>query len=103
PDVLRFPGLEIDRARHTVTEGERDVRLTPTEFAILELLASHAGRPVPLRQIIATVWKGAPATTQDTVRVHVGSLRRKLEPDPSDPRYIGSAPRLGHRICAHVV
>ena len=103
PDVLRFPGLEIDRARHTVTEGERDVRLTPTEFAILELLASHAGKPVTLRQIIATVWKGAPATTQDTVRVHVGSLRRKLEPDPSDPRYIGSEAWVGYRFLAEPV
>jgi two-component system KDP operon response regulator KdpE len=103
PDVLRFPSLEIDRARHTVTEGERDVRLTPTEFAILELLASHAGKPVTLRQIIAAVWKGAPATTQDTVRVHVGSLRRKLEPDPSDPRYIGTEPWVGYRFLAEPV
>jgi two-component system KDP operon response regulator KdpE len=100
PDVLRFPGLEIDRARRTVTQGERDVRLTPTEFAILELLAGQAGKPVTLRQIIATVWKGAPATTQDTVRVHVGSLRRKLEPDPSEPRYIGTEPWVGYRFLA---
>jgi two-component system KDP operon response regulator KdpE len=100
PDILRFPGLEIDRARRTVTQGERDVRLTPTEFAILELLAGQAGKPVTLRQIIATVWKGAPATTQDTVRVHVGSLRRKLEPDPAEPRYIGTEPWVGYRFLA---
>ena len=98
PDVLRFPDLEIDRVRRTVTQGDRDVRLTPTELAILELLAGQAGRPVTLRQIIATVWKGAPATTQDTVRVHVGSLRRKLEPDPSEPRYIGTEPWVGYRF-----
>jgi len=100
PEVLRFPGLEIDRARRTVTQGGREVRLTPTELAILELLASHAGKPVTLRQIVATVWKGAPATTQDTVRVHVGSLRRKLEPDPSEPRYIGTEPWVGYRFLA---
>jgi two-component system KDP operon response regulator KdpE len=100
PDVLRFPGLEIDRVRRIVTQEERDVRLTPTEFAILELLATHAGKPVTLRQIIAVVWRGAPATTQDTVRVHVGSLRRKLEPDPSDPRYIGTEPWVGYRFLA---
>ena len=98
PEVLRFPDLEIDRVRRTVTQGGRDVRLTPTELAILELLAGQAGRPVTLRQIIATVWKGAPATTQDTVRVHVGSLRRKLEPDPSEPRYIGTEPWVGYRF-----
>jgi two-component system KDP operon response regulator KdpE len=103
PEVLRFPGLEIDRARRTVAQGDRDVRLTPTEFAILELLASHAGKPVTLRQIIAVVWRGAPATTQDTVRVHVGSLRRKLEPDPADPRYIGTEPWVGYRFLAEPV
>jgi two-component system KDP operon response regulator KdpE len=100
PEVLRFSGLEIDRARRTVVQDGREVRLTPTELAILELLASHAGRPVTLRQIIATVWKGAPATTADTVRVHVGSLRRKLEPDPANPRYIGTEPWVGYRFLA---
>lgn len=100
PEVLRFPELVIDRGRRTVVQGEREVRLTPTELAILELLASHAGRPVTLHQIIATVWAGAPATTSDTVRVHVGSLRRKLEPDPANPRYIGTEPWVGYRFLA---
>jgi DNA-binding response OmpR family regulator len=100
PEVLRFPDLEIDRARRTVIQGGREVRLTPTELAILELLASHAGRPVTLRQIIGAVWKGAPATTSDTVRVHVGSLRRKLEPDPANPCYIGTEPWVGYRFLA---
>ncbi len=100
PEVLRFPGLEIDRARRSVVQDGREVRLTPTELGILELLASHAGRPVTLRQIIATVWKGAPATTADTVRVHVGSLRRKVEPDPANPRYIGTEPWVGYRFLA---
>jgi two-component system KDP operon response regulator KdpE len=102
PEVLHFPGLEIDLARRAVTQEGREVRLTPTELAILELLATHAGRPVTLRQIIAAVWKGAPATTQDTVRVHVGSLRRKLEPDPGNPRYIGTEPWVGYRFLAEV-
>ncbi len=102
-EVLRFPGLEIDRARRTVVRDGEDVRLTPTELAILELLAGHAGRPVTLRQIIAKVWKGAPATTVDTVRVHVGSLRRKLEPDAANPRYIGTEPWVGYRFLAELV
>ncbi|HEX6899778.1 MAG TPA: response regulator transcription factor [Thermoanaerobaculia bacterium] len=100
PETFRFPDLEIDRGRRTVVQHGRDVRLTPTEFAILELLAAQAGRPVTLRQIIATVWKGAPATTTDTVRVHVGSLRRKIEPDPANPRYIGTEPWVGYRFLA---
>jgi two-component system KDP operon response regulator KdpE len=100
PEVLRFPGLEIDLARRAVVQEGREIHLTPTELAILELLAGHAGRPVTLRQIIATVWKGAPATTADTVRVHVGSLRRKIEPDPANPRYIGTEPWVGYRFLA---
>ena len=103
PEVLRFPDLVIDRGRRTVVQGEREVRLTPTELAILELLASRPGRPVTLRQIIAAVWTGAPATTSDTVRVHVGSLRRKLEPDPASPRYIGTEPWVGYRFLADPV
>jgi two-component system KDP operon response regulator KdpE len=98
PTTLRFLGLEIDRARRQVVRDGKEVRLTPTELAILELLAGQAGRPVTLRQIIATVWRGAPATTNDTVRVHVGSLRRKLEADPADPRYIGTEPWVGYRF-----
>jgi two-component system KDP operon response regulator KdpE len=100
PELLRFPGLEIDRARRQVLRDGQEVRLTPTELAILELLAGHAGRPVTLRQIIAAVWRGAPATTNDTVRVHVGSLRRKLETDPANPRFLGTEPWVGYRFLA---
>lgn len=102
-EILRFPDLTIDRGRRTVVQGEREVRLTPTELAILELLASRAGKPVTPRQIIAIVWKGAPATTVDAVRVHVGSMRRKLEPDPANPRYIGTEPWVGYRFLAEPV
>ena len=57
--------------------------------------------PVGTRfRIAARVWKGAPATSADTVRVHVGSLRRKLEPDPSTPRYIVTEPWVGYRFVA---
>jgi two-component system KDP operon response regulator KdpE len=97
-EVLRFPGLEIDRGRRRVMREGVEVKLTPTELAILELLASRAGRPVSLRQIIGVVWKGAPGTTNETVRVHVGSLRRKLEPDPAEPRFIGTEPWVGYRF-----
>ena len=102
-EVLRFPGLEIDRGRRQVIRDGEEVRLTPTELAILELLAGQAGRPVSLRQIIGVVWKGAPGTTTDTVRVHVGSLRRKLEPDPAQPRYIGTEPWVGYRFLAEPI
>jgi len=97
---FEFPDLTIDLERRKVTQGGRDVRLTPTEFAILEILARHAGRPVSFDELIASVWKGAPATSNDAVRVHVGALRRKLEPDPSSPRYLVTEPWIGYRFIA---
>jgi two-component system KDP operon response regulator KdpE len=98
--VLTFPGLTLDRERRRVTVEGQEVRLTPTELAILELLASHSGRPVTIRQIIGRVWHGAPGTTPDAVRVHVGSLRKKIEPEPARPRYIVTEPWVGYRFVA---
>jgi two-component system KDP operon response regulator KdpE len=98
--VLRFPGLTIDRERRQVVVEGREVRLTPTEFAILDLLAREAGKPVTIRQIIGRVWGGAPGTSPDVVRVHVGSLRRKIEPDPASPRYVVTEPWVGYRFVA---
>ncbi|MBV9495328.1 MAG: response regulator transcription factor [Acidobacteria bacterium] len=98
--TLEFPELVIDIDRRVVTQGGRDVRLTPTEFAILELLARNAGRPITFDDLIATVWKGAPGTTNDAVRFHVGSLRRKLEPQPATPRYLVTEPWVGYRFMA---
>jgi two-component system KDP operon response regulator KdpE len=97
---FEFDGLSIDVERHRVIQGGREIHLTPTEFSILELLARHAGRPVSFDEIIATVWKGAPATSNDAVRVHVGSVRRKIEPDSSNPRYIVTEPWIGFRFIA---
>jgi two-component system, OmpR family, KDP operon response regulator KdpE len=98
--VLRFDDLTIDLEHRRVVQGEREVKLTRTELALLELLATHAGRPVLMEQIIARVWDSAPGTTHDTVRVHMSALRRKLEPDPSTPRYIVTEPWVGYRFIA---
>jgi two-component system KDP operon response regulator KdpE len=100
PPVLSFEDLTVDLERRRVVQGGRDIKLTPTEFALLELLATNAGRPMLLDQIIARVWKDAPATTGDTVRVHMSALRRKIEPDPANPRYIVNEPWVGYRFIA---
>jgi two-component system KDP operon response regulator KdpE len=98
--VLEFPGLTLDRERRRVVVEGKEVRLTPTELSILDVLAAHAGRPVTIRQIIGRVWGGAPGTTPDAVRVHVGSLRKKIEPDPARPRYVVTEPWVGYRFVA---
>jgi two-component system KDP operon response regulator KdpE len=95
--TLDFPGLKIDLERRQVDQDGREVRLTPTEFAILEFLSANAGKPVTIAQIMRRVWRGG-IVAPDTVRVHVGALRRKLEPDPSAPRYIGTEPWIGYRF-----
>lgn len=97
---FEFDDLSIDVERHRVIQGGRELHLTPTEFSILELLARHAGRPVSFDEIIANVWRGAPGTSNDAVRVHVGSVRRKIEPDASNPRYIVTEPWIGFRFIA---
>ena len=101
--MLQFNGLIIDLERRRVTQGERDIRLTPTEYALLELLAANAGKPVFTDTIIARVWRDTPGTTPDTVRVHMSALRKKIEPDPSSPRYIVTEPWVGYRFIAEPV
>lgn len=103
PAALRFDELTIDLERRRVTRSGEELRLTRTEFALLELLAGRAGRPVLMEQIIARVWESAPGTTHDTVRVHMSALRRKIEPDPSNPRYIVTEPWIGYRFIAEPV
>ncbi|HET6372408.1 MAG TPA: response regulator transcription factor [Candidatus Polarisedimenticolia bacterium] len=98
--LLKFPGLSIDFERRRVVQNEREIRLTPTEFSLLELFARSAGRPVTIDRIIARVWNGEPGTSREAVRVHVSSLRRKLEPDPSNPRYLVTEPWIGYRFIA---
>jgi two-component system KDP operon response regulator KdpE len=100
PSMLAFKELTIDLERRHVVQGGREVRLTPTEFALLELLAANAGKPMFIEQIIARVWRSTPSTTADTVRVHMSSLRKKVEPDPSQPRYIVTEPWVGYRFIA---
>ena len=101
--VLRFPELTIDLDRRRVHQAQREIHLTPTEFALLELFAKNAGRPLTISRIIARVWQGAPATSPDAVRVQVSSLRRKLEPDPSTPRYLVTEPWVGYRFIAEPI
>lgn len=98
--TLRFDELAIDLERRRVTRGEQEIKLTRTEFALLELLATRAGKPVSMEQIIARVWDSAAGTTHDTVRVHMSALRKKLEPDSARPRYIVTEPWIGYRFIA---
>src|SRR5829696_4254727 len=90
--------LVIDRDRHLVTRGDQPIRLTPKEFELLLFLAQHPGRVLTNRMILKAIW-GPHAVDQPAhIRVLVGSLRKKLEPDPSRPRYIVTEPWVGYRF-----
>lgn len=102
-EVLHFADLMIDPERRKVVQGGREIHLTPIELAILQLLATNCGKPLTFGRIIASVWPGAVATTPDTVRVHVGAIRRKIEPDPSSPRYLVTEPWVGYRFIGEPV
>jgi len=101
--ALAFNDLTIDLDHRRVVQGGREVRLTPTEFSLLEVLATNAGKPMFIEQIIARVWRSAPSTSADTVRVHMSSLRKKIEPNPSEPQYIVTEPWVGYRFIAEPV
>jgi two-component system KDP operon response regulator KdpE len=96
--VLHFGPLTIDLARHVVMRDGEEVHLTATEYRLLAYLASNAGRVLTHRMILQHVWGPEYATETQYLRVYVGQLRRKLEPDPSQPIFIATEPGVGYRF-----
>jgi two-component system KDP operon response regulator KdpE len=91
-------GLTIDFDRHRVQRGDDEIRLTPKEFELLTLLVTHAGRVLTHRSILKSIW-GSPARDQpEHLRVLMGQLRKKIEPDPARPRYLLTEPWVGYRF-----
>ena len=90
--------LVIDFGRKAVTRGGEDVRLTPTEWAFLELLARNLGKLVSREQILREVW--GPSYLHEThyLRVYAAQLRRKLEDDPAHPRHLVTSAGLGYLL-----
>jgi two-component system KDP operon response regulator KdpE len=76
------------------------IRLTPTEWHLLEMLVRHEGKLVGHRQLLQEIWGPAYGTETNYLRVYMAQLRRKLEPDPSSPRHLLTEPGLGYRFVA---
>jgi two-component system, OmpR family, KDP operon response regulator KdpE len=90
--------LTIDFDRHRVLRGDAEIRLTPKEFALLTLLATNAGRVLTHRAILKAIWGTHTASQPEHLRVLLGQLRKKLEPDPAKPRYLLTEPWVGYRF-----
>lgn len=96
--VLTLGGLTVDLARRLVLVEGEEVKLTPTEYEILKSLATHAGRVLTHRQLLRTIWGPEYEGETHYLRVYIAQLRRKIEPDPTRPRYILTEPGVGYRL-----
>jgi len=97
-DTLHTEAFTVDFAAHRVTRSGVVVRLTPTEWSLLEILVRNVGKMVPGRHMLAEVWGSAQQHESHYLRVYMAQLRRKLEPDPARPRYLLTEPGLGYRF-----
>ena len=98
PAVVETDAFTIDLAARKATRAGREVRLTPTEWHILELLIRNSGRLVGQRELLREVWGPSYGTETNYLRVYLAQLRRKLEPDPARPRYLITEAGMGYRF-----
>ncbi|WP_432510494.1 response regulator [Kineococcus sp. SYSU DK001] len=98
PEVLDVDGLHIDLARRTVTRDGEPVRLTPTEWNLLQVLVTNAGRLVGQTQLLKEVWGPGYGRETNYLRVYVAQLRRKLEKVPGAPVHLITEPGMGYRF-----
>ena len=96
--VITTPAFTIDLSAKRVTGPVGEIRLTPTEWHLLEVLTRHPDKLVGQRQLLREVWGPQYQTETNYLRVHLANLRRKLEPDPARPRYLITEPGVGYRF-----
>ena len=97
--LISTTDFEIDFDKLSVSNGsDESIKLTKIEWGIMEFLAANPGKLLTSKQILTTVWGPAYAEDTQTLRVHISQLRRKLEPDPSSPRYLITELGMGYRL-----
>jgi two-component system KDP operon response regulator KdpE len=95
---IAFGDATVDLTAKRVTVRGDEVRLTPTEWHLLEVLIRHPGRLMSQRQLLTEVWGPGYENAQGNLRLYMAQLRRKLEPDPSRPRHFRNEPGMGYRF-----
>lgn len=98
PQQLRLDNLLVDFRRHEAKRGEERVPLTPTEFTLLKVLAAEPGRAFSRSELVDRVLGAGYEGFERTIDAHVKNLRRKIEPDPSHPRYLLTVFGIGYRL-----
>ncbi|WP_329378329.1 response regulator [Streptomyces sp. NBC_01351] len=96
--VVETSGFTVDLAAKKAVREGRDVRLTPTEWHLLEVLVRNGGKLVSQKQLLQEVWGPSYGTETNYLRVYMAQLRRKLEADPSHPRHFITEPGMGYRF-----
>jgi two-component system KDP operon response regulator KdpE len=100
--LLRAGDLTIDYDRRRVLRGDAEIRLTPKEFELLSLLARNHDRVLTHRVILKEIWGASAVEQTEHLWTLVAQLRKKIEPDPSNPRYLLSEPWVGYRFVAEM-
>jgi two-component system, OmpR family, KDP operon response regulator KdpE len=96
--VFRSGILVVDLMRRLVTVDGREIKLTPKQYDLLRVLVAHAGKVLTHQQLLRQVWGPGYSEESQYLRVYVGQLRQKIEPDPARPRYILTEPGVGYRL-----
>jgi len=96
--VIEVGDFRIDQDAHTVSVGGREVHLTPKEFDLLVYLARHPGKVLTHRALLTAVWGANSMEQPEYLRVFIGQLRKKLEPEAGSPKYLQTEPWVGYRF-----
>jgi two-component system KDP operon response regulator KdpE len=96
--VIDTAAFHLDLAQKTATAAGEPVHLTPTEWAIVEVLVRHPGRLITQRQLLQDVWGPQYERETNYLRVHLAAIRKKLEPEAGRPRYFVTEPGIGYRF-----
>jgi two-component system KDP operon response regulator KdpE len=98
PHVIRLDDCEINLATRRVNVPGKEMRLTPKEFDLLQYLIAHANIPIPHVRLLQAVWGPDYGTEIEYLHVFINQLRKKIEKDPSDPKYLLTEPWVGYRF-----